>query len=211
MLTELTDYELDPRPDLFADHAEWAAILDMAHQEGDEIWGILHGLRCGGAKLSAHATYGLVIERGEWGEEAYKAHKAEHLTPRSKQVLRLLFSAGTRVRKEIEAGWKRPTTLKEYVAARVKAVEGRLVAAGWTRDEVWKEGDFKAQDGHMTQSVYQTLLNDQCWTIGEVKAESVEFRWGPRGHEAANRLYRVSPAVGEKRQATLMGESLSAG
>src|SRR5690606_22646860 len=48
--------DLDPRPDLEEDHRDWVAVLAQAWQEVDAqgnrpVWGLLHGLRCGGARL----------------------------------------------------------------------------------------------------------------------------------------------------------------
>jgi hypothetical protein len=201
----LTEYELDPRPDLFADHAKWVAILDLAHAEGDDIWGPLHSLRCGGARLSPSPKYGLVLEPGDWKPEEYAAFKATNLAPRTAQVLRLLGAAANRIKGGSGgAAWMKATTLKEAIEKRVKGLEGRLAAAGWNRLETWSEKEFRADDGHMMDSVFQSLLNDPCWAVGEIRAESVEFRWGPRGREVVNHLYRVSPAVGK--QAALMGE-----
>lgn len=43
---------LDPRPDLCEDHDLWVAVLSTAHQMGDHATGgLLHGLRCGGARM----------------------------------------------------------------------------------------------------------------------------------------------------------------
>lgn len=42
---------LDPRPDLHEDHALWVRVLAAAWQDGQELHGLLHGLRCGGARL----------------------------------------------------------------------------------------------------------------------------------------------------------------
>ena len=203
MMTETTkglfEYELDPRPDLFSDHSEWVAILDLAAAEGDNIWSVLHALRCGGAVLSPSPKFGLVLEPGEWKPDDYAKTKAEELTPRGPQVLGLLQSAADKVKKV--PVWMKPMTLKEAIEKRVKGLEGRLAAAGWNHDEIWREGEFRAGDGHMMQSVFQTLLNsDGCWIVGEITAESVELRWGPRGREVVNRLYRVSPALGEQKQ-----------
>lgn len=41
---------LDPRPDLTEDHRDWVAVLAAARQDS-ELHGLLHGLRCGGARL----------------------------------------------------------------------------------------------------------------------------------------------------------------
>ncbi len=48
--------DLDPRPDLEEDHRDWVAVLAKAWQDVDAqgnrpTWGLLHGLRCGGARL----------------------------------------------------------------------------------------------------------------------------------------------------------------
>ena len=43
--------DLDPRPDLAEDHLRWVAVLSMAWHQDRDLWGLLHGLRCGGARL----------------------------------------------------------------------------------------------------------------------------------------------------------------
>ena len=50
---ELTDlaYRLDPRPDLVEDHRDWMAVLAVAELEDSYLYGLLHGLRCGGTRL----------------------------------------------------------------------------------------------------------------------------------------------------------------
>lgn len=56
----MSDTDRDPRPDLKEDHMDWASVLITAHKmdnsrqlHGTEggIFGLLHGLRCGGARL----------------------------------------------------------------------------------------------------------------------------------------------------------------
>ena len=42
---------LDPRPDLAEDHRDWMAVLAVAETEDLRLHGLLHGLRCGGARL----------------------------------------------------------------------------------------------------------------------------------------------------------------
>lgn len=56
--------DLDPRPDLAEDHRWWAAVLSLAWHRNRELWGLLHGLRCGGARLETH--------RGRDGREFFK-------------------------------------------------------------------------------------------------------------------------------------------
>lgn len=46
---------LDPRPDLTEDHRDWVAVLAAARQDS-ELHGLLHGLRCGGARLEVRVT-----------------------------------------------------------------------------------------------------------------------------------------------------------
>lgn len=41
----------DPRSDLTADHAKWAAVLPLAHGLSAELFDVLHGLRCLGAGI----------------------------------------------------------------------------------------------------------------------------------------------------------------
>lgn len=41
---------LDPRPDLAEDHRDWLAVLVMCRHD-KQLFGLLHGLRCGGARL----------------------------------------------------------------------------------------------------------------------------------------------------------------
>jgi len=43
--------DLDPRPDLAEDHRQWVAVLSLAWYRDRDLWGLLHGLRCGGARL----------------------------------------------------------------------------------------------------------------------------------------------------------------
>jgi len=43
--------DLDPRPDLAEDHRDWMAVLAVAKTEDLRLHGLLHGLRCGGARL----------------------------------------------------------------------------------------------------------------------------------------------------------------
>lgn len=41
----------DSRPDIKEDHFIWEEVLKVAYKMGD-VYGILHGLRCGGSRLS---------------------------------------------------------------------------------------------------------------------------------------------------------------
>lgn len=41
----------DPRPDIKADHELWTRVLSLAYRTDRDTFGVLHGLRCGGATL----------------------------------------------------------------------------------------------------------------------------------------------------------------
>lgn len=41
----------DPRPDLVDDHMQWIAVLSIAWYRNRQLWGLLHGFRCGGSTL----------------------------------------------------------------------------------------------------------------------------------------------------------------
>lgn len=46
----------DPRPDLAEDHHAWVATLTFAKEKDAKLWGLLHGLRCGGARLKTQRS-----------------------------------------------------------------------------------------------------------------------------------------------------------
>jgi hypothetical protein len=45
------DLMFDPRPDLLEDHTLWLMTLKTAINIDNETYNVLHGFRCGGAKL----------------------------------------------------------------------------------------------------------------------------------------------------------------
>lgn len=53
----MTETDRDPRPDLAEDHFAWVNVLITAHQidpyrrTAKSVFGLLHGLRCEGARL----------------------------------------------------------------------------------------------------------------------------------------------------------------
>lgn len=53
----------DPRPDLADDHDHWKAVLTEAYAYSRELWGVLHGLRCAGARLRViGGKFGMKLE-----------------------------------------------------------------------------------------------------------------------------------------------------
>ncbi len=74
------DIRQDPRPDLKADSEQWTRLLINAEAFCTDLTGILHGLRCLGARIvSAGGKWRLAngqIPEAEWAK--YKAELAPH-------------------------------------------------------------------------------------------------------------------------------------
>ena len=96
--------DLDPRPDLEEDHRDWVAVLAAARQDS-ELHGLLHGLRCGGARLErrqgARGAYYRIDYSpllSYWDEDVLRRDWLEPMRGRIKAVL----DAGLRLRHEVE-------------------------------------------------------------------------------------------------------------
>src|SRR5690606_22170461 len=96
--------DLDPRPDLEEDHRDWVAVLAAAWQDS-ELHGLLHGLRCGGARLErrqgARGAYYRIDYSpllSYWDEDVLRRDWLEPMRGRIKAVL----DAGLRLRHEVE-------------------------------------------------------------------------------------------------------------
>jgi len=90
--------DLDPRPDLAEDHLRWVAVLSMAWHRDRDLWGLLHGLRCGGARLETrHVNDGREMFRLDyrplldvWSE---KELRSQWLEPYREAIKRLFADA----------------------------------------------------------------------------------------------------------------------
>lgn len=60
-VSAVTDESLDPRPDLQDDSDLWEAVLEVAKRDPD-LYGLLHGLRCGGAALARRDNGSLKLD-----------------------------------------------------------------------------------------------------------------------------------------------------
>lgn len=96
--------DLDPRPDLEEDHRDWVAVLAAAWQDS-ELHGLLHGLRCGGARLERRQGARGAYYRIDyspllpyWDEDVLRRDWLEPMRGRIKAVL----DAGLRLRHEVE-------------------------------------------------------------------------------------------------------------
>jgi hypothetical protein len=94
----MAEHHLDPRPDLVDDHSEWTALLatqfgrDADDQHG--LYGVLHGLRCEGARLVLDRGR-LRLEAGELGNQ-YPLLRNLWLLPRRDELTRLLAAVARR-------------------------------------------------------------------------------------------------------------------
>lgn len=88
---------LDPRDDLKKDHDIWVMVLGNAIvlQGMEELYGVLHWIRCGGAMFERiNAEFGFKLVRGQWDREAagigWDEVKVKHLGPVRDKLLELL-------------------------------------------------------------------------------------------------------------------------
>ena len=77
----------DPRPDLKQDHKLWTTLLINAHAIDVNIEGLLHGLRCLGARLQEHPGHKLQLARGEITVQGWEEIKAGWLTPNREKIV----------------------------------------------------------------------------------------------------------------------------
>ncbi len=80
----------DPRPDLKQDHGLWTDLLTNAHSIDPNVEGLLHGLRCGGARLQKSPDHRLTITRGEWSVPEWEEIKAQWLTPNRDMIVKAI-------------------------------------------------------------------------------------------------------------------------
>jgi len=99
--------DLDPRPDLAEDHRQWVAVLSMAWHRDRDLWGLLHGLRCGGARLETkRASDGREMFRLDyrplldvWSE---KELRSQWLEP-YREAMKRLFADAPELMQSVEA------------------------------------------------------------------------------------------------------------
>ncbi len=184
-VTTFTQCELDPRPDLEVDHGYWVALLTSAKLKSQDVFGVLHGLRCGGAGLVRDRITGLRIVPGEWVAGRYNECKTKYLRPNVQTIKSLLAKASKTDVKNL--------TTKDDVVSRVKAVEQQLKTAGWSEQEIWADKNFDL-GGRRRMSVCAFLLSDPYAEITNITSEYAEFiNHYPSGYETRRKLYRIMP------------------
>ena len=88
--------KIDPRPDLTQDHTLWMDVLNIAKRTNIEIYGILHGLRCGGSTLTM-GDYILNFQFSQEFSSDFKNHiKQKYIQPNIKVIKKVLTMARQR-------------------------------------------------------------------------------------------------------------------
>jgi len=173
---KILDYEKDPRPDLEADHMLWVALLTLTRKQDptdsrEGLFHVLHCLRCGGAQLVRDKDFGMLIRPGEWDKTEYEVFRSKHLAPRKAEVVEALRLAAQRLPQ------LQKDTLRSRVVARVKAIEAKALALGWTQQDLWSEKEwYDPCDGRRRESLFVALLTaSQAW--GDARLGEITERW----------------------------------
>ncbi|MCF8001701.1 MAG: hypothetical protein K9K76_07600 [Halanaerobiales bacterium] len=82
-----TEYKYDPRPDLKEDSQLWQKVLKTAEKIDKKAYYILHGFRCGGAKLKTENGEITMISRT--GRKHLWQSKKEYMKDRKKWLIPL--------------------------------------------------------------------------------------------------------------------------
>lgn len=199
------DYEKDPRPDLVSDHVLWVALLTTAKERNSDLFGMLHALRCGGASLERDRDFGMLIRPGEWQKAEYEAFRVKHLALRKAEIVEILRAAAARLPQV------QKDTLQARIAARVKAIEPRALALGWTHQDLWAEKEWTDPlDGRRRrrESLCKALFSaSELWgdaQIGEITAEYAEILVPGPGLDMKEpvkmRYFRIPPYLSQQPQ-----------
>lgn len=79
----------DPRTDLVGDHRLWRDLLWNCWHLNMELYGLMHGIRCGGAELTlTQNSYRLMP--GEWNDAEWEDIKRKYLSPVREKVANML-------------------------------------------------------------------------------------------------------------------------
>lgn len=76
----------DPRKDLVTDSKHWEYILHNAWESDMELYGTLHGLRCGGAGVTTTAT-SYKLMQGEWDQVEWDSDIRNRLKPHTEMMI----------------------------------------------------------------------------------------------------------------------------
>lgn len=79
---------LDPREDLRRDSKLWVRVLYNAYHFNREVYGVLHGLRCGGAQLVL-TPESFKLLPGEWTVQEWEENKRIYLDPIKEELVKI--------------------------------------------------------------------------------------------------------------------------
>lgn len=79
---------LDPREDLRKDSRLWIRVLYNAYHFNQEVYGVLHGLRCGGAQLVL-TPESFKLLPGEWTVQEWEENKRIYLDPIKEELVKI--------------------------------------------------------------------------------------------------------------------------
>ncbi|MDN5324056.1 MAG: hypothetical protein PWQ67_2510 [Clostridia bacterium] len=96
---------LDPREDLRKDSKLWVRLLYNAYHFNKEVYGVLHGLRCGGAQITL-TPESFKLLPGEWTVQEWEENKSKYLDPIKKELIKIfkISRIGKIVNEEIPEG-----------------------------------------------------------------------------------------------------------
>ena len=96
----------DPRPDLATDHDLWQIVLELARETSDQVYGVLHGLRCGGTTLfwrqdgKLHLDYQSVLDFMD-----KDTLLSQWLRPLTAEITQVIRTAEQMVRSDVRELW----------------------------------------------------------------------------------------------------------
>lgn len=82
----MPDHPSDPRPDKVSDHKHWKDVLHNAWHADQDLYGVLHGVRCGGAKIALTETSFMLLP-DEWEQGQWDDIKRKYLMPHQKKIV----------------------------------------------------------------------------------------------------------------------------
>lgn len=87
-MSNIPNHPSDPRPDKISDHKHWKDILWNAWHIDKNLYGVLHGVRCGGAEIVLTAT-SFMLMPGDWAQGEWDSVKEKYLTPYKEQMIQV--------------------------------------------------------------------------------------------------------------------------
>lgn len=82
----MPNHPSDPRIDKVSDHRHWKNVLWNAWNHNKDLYGVLHGIRCGGAEM-AETVKSYTLLPGDWKEEEWIDVKKKYLGPVRDQLV----------------------------------------------------------------------------------------------------------------------------